>query len=136
MRSLAASWARSVSWKGIAILLLSAAALGGSAVAQNPPSGPNDSIAASSVGPAADDDADGPFHPPFTQYPDDPGSLRFDDLSRAEQDGAMRMAERADYGPEVHGAWSVVTRNAAADAVARRAAYAAGINGIDEIGVK
>jgi hypothetical protein len=136
MRRQAASWVAYFFLKGILIPLLGAAALGGCAVTEDRSSDLSDTPGDSSAAPIAPDDADAPFHPPFTQYPEDPGALQFDDLPPAEQERTMRMAERTDYGPDVHGAWSAVARSAAADAAARRAAYASGINGIDEIGVK
>jgi hypothetical protein len=60
----------------------------------------------------------------------------YEDLSPREQEAVMLMAERTDYGPGVHGAWSAVAHSAAADAAARRAEHASGINGIDEVGVR
>ena len=62
--------------------------------------------------------------------------IPFDDMSAADQEGMMLMAERTDYGAEVHGAWSAVTHQAVADADAQRAAYAAGVNGLADVGVQ
>jgi hypothetical protein len=62
--------------------------------------------------------------------------ISFEQLSAADQEGIMLMAERTDYGADVHGAWSAVAHQAVSDAAAQRAAYAAGINGLDEAGVQ
>ena len=85
--------------------------------------------------PDEDDDFEAPFHPPFTQYPDDPGALQFDDLTPAQQEAVMHMAERTDYGPEIHGDWSTITHRAAAAAKVQRAAYQAGMTGLEMVGV-
>jgi hypothetical protein len=62
--------------------------------------------------------------------------IGFDSMSAAEQDALMLMAERTDDGPAVHAAWSAIARQAAANAAATRAARAAGIQGLDELGVE
>lgn len=85
--------------------------------------------------PDPDDDV-GPTRAYFQPFPDEAGALTYDDLSAREQEAVMLMGERTDYGPDVHAAWSAVARTAAAEAAARRAGYASGINGIDDVGVQ
>ena len=117
---------------GIVILLAAAAVDGmGSALAQDA----TDGVPAVDSTPPGDDEG-APPRPYFQQFPDEPGAQAFDDLTAAEKDAVMFMAERTDYGPAVHGAWSAVAQSVAADAAARQAAHASGMNGIDDVGVR
>lgn len=84
---------------------------------------------------SASDDV-GPARTYFEQFPDEPGALTYEDLSAREQEAVMLMAERTDYGPDVHAAWSAVARSAAEAAAAQRATYASGMNGLAEVGVQ
>jgi hypothetical protein len=72
----------------------------------------------------------------FQQFPDEPGALTFEQLSPKQQEAVMFMAERTDYSPDVHAAWSAIAHRAAADAAAKQAAYASGMSGLDEVGVQ
>jgi hypothetical protein len=86
--------------------------------------------------PGVPDDDGAPPRAYFQQFPDDPRASTYEELTPPEQEAVMLMAERTDYDPVVHRAWSTVARNAAADAAARQAEHASGISGIDEIGVE
>jgi hypothetical protein len=82
-----------------------------------------------------DDPGDIPFHPPFTQYPDDPGATQFEDLNAAQQEAIMLMAERTDYGSDVHRAWSRVTGAKTNESKLQRAAYQSGTDGLADVGL-
>lgn len=112
------------------VLLLGAAAFDGSG-----PASAQEDVQADDPSPAPDDGI-GPTRAYFQPFPDEPGALTYDDLSAREQEAVMLMGERTDYGPDVHAAWSAVARRAADVAAARRAAYASGMNGLDEVGVQ
>ena len=115
----------------LSLLAIAAGDHAGRAIAQDAPPDTSE--------PTTDTD-EGPGTPPrayFHLFTDGAADeIAYDDMSTADQEGIMLMAERTDYGADVHAAWSTVARQAVADAAAQRAAYAAGVNGLDETGVE
>jgi hypothetical protein len=75
-------------------------------------------------------------HVPNTLYPDGPAAIPVTELSPEEQAGLDRIAERANYGSEVHGAWSSAVHSLSAEAAIQRAEHRSGMTGLEDIGVE
>jgi hypothetical protein len=74
-----------------------------------------------------------PFEPPAP----DPGAVTYDSMSageRADLDEAALRSETS-HGYAVHQAWSSYSHQAAANARVKAAEYAAGLAGVEDVGV-